>query len=128
MTLTQLIAIAVCGAIGYWLVAVFLPLIVKSKDGYSEAPEEEQGNRSNDGAPKGYASGDMANPKWFEVLEVSEHSSATEIAAAYRQKIRQYHPDRVAQMGQDIRQLAERRSSEINGAYEVAMRLRGRPL
>ena len=36
MSWTQILGIVLCGALGYWLVAVFLPLLAKSRDGYRE--------------------------------------------------------------------------------------------
>jgi DnaJ-domain-containing protein 1 len=65
-------------------------------------------------------------PAWFDVLGVVETADLAQIEYAYRVKISQYHPDKVAQMGEDIRQLAEAKSKEINAAYETAVRLRRR--
>jgi DnaJ like chaperone protein len=59
-------------------------------------------------------------------LGVAESASLAEIDHAYRMQISQYHPDKVARLGDDIRQLAEARSKEINGAYDIAIRLRRR--
>lgn len=58
---------------------------------------------------------------WFEVLNVSPQASREQVVEAYRRLIREYHPDRVATMGQEFRDLAERRASEINVAYAEAM-------
>jgi DnaJ-domain-containing protein 1 len=55
---------------------------------------------------------------WFQTLGVSESASLEEIKRSYRQLISQYHPDKVANMGQEIRLLAEKRSQAINVAYE----------
>jgi DnaJ-domain-containing protein 1 len=65
-------------------------------------------------------------PTWFDVLGVSETADLAQIEYAYRVKISQCHPDKVAQMSEDIRQLAETKSKEINAAYETAVRLRRR--
>jgi len=54
-----------------------------------------------------------------EVLGVDEDASADEIRRAYQQKMREYHPDRVANAGAELRELAERRSKEINAAYDA---------
>ncbi|GLQ48993.1 DnaJ family molecular chaperone [Dyella flava] len=59
---------------------------------------------------------------WFVVLGVAEDADKADIERAYRIKISQYHPDKVAQMGDDIRQLAETRCKEINAAYEMALK------
>ena len=37
----------------------------------------------------------------------------------------QYHPDKVAGLGVELRALAERKSKEISGAYRQAMREHG---
>jgi DnaJ-class molecular chaperone len=58
------------------------------------------------------------------VLEVSEFATVEQIKAAYKQKISQYHPDKVASMAAEIRDLAEVRSKEINAAYDRGLMLR----
>ena len=45
--------------------------------------------------------------------------TAEEVRRAYQQKMREYHPDRVANAGAELRELAERRSKEINAAYDA---------
>lgn len=55
---------------------------------------------------------------WYVVLDVREDASAADIKAAYRRKISDYHPDRMASLGDDFRVLAEERSKEINEAYQ----------
>ena len=37
-----------------------------------------------------------------------------EIKPSYRKLIAQYHPDRVAAMGEEIREVAEKKAKEIN--------------
>ena len=41
-----------------------------------------------------------------------------EISAAFRRAAQMYHPDKVATLGPEFRELAERRMKEINAAYE----------
>ena len=59
---------------------------------------------------------------WYVVLDVDRSASRAAITAAYRSRISQYHPDKVARMGPEIRALAEKKSAEINAAYEAALR------
>jgi len=63
-------------------------------------------------------------PHWSDVLEVARDASVDEIRAAYRRLISQYHPDKVATLGQALRDLAEAKSREITHAYQVAIRER----
>ena len=53
----------------------------------------------------------------YEVLGVEPDASQAEIKRAYQEKIRQYHPDRVANAAVELQELAEKRSKELNGAY-----------
>lgn len=55
----------------------------------------------------------------YEVLQIPQHASPEEIKAAYRRRVQEYHPDKVADMGPEIREVAERRMKEINAAYEA---------
>ena len=38
--------------------------------------------------------------------------------SAYRKLVQQYHPDKVANLAPEFRELAERRMKEINAAYQ----------
>ena len=56
-------------------------------------------------------------PDPHAVLGVDQGASREEIRKAYQHKIREYHPDRIAEMGIELRELAEKRTKEINAAY-----------
>jgi DnaJ-domain-containing protein 1 len=51
------------------------------------------------------------------ILGVSPQATLQEIRHAYQTLVQQYHPDKVADMGPELRDLAERRTQEINAAY-----------
>ena len=57
-----------------------------------------------------------------EVLGVRAGASRAEIRAAYQSLVQQYHPDRVADLGPELREVAERRTKEINAAYTTLKR------
>jgi DNA-binding beta-propeller fold protein YncE len=57
-----------------------------------------------------------------EVLAVGADATLEEVTAAFRRLARQYHPDRVADLGPEFSELAERRMKEINAAYETLKR------
>ena len=61
---------------------------------------------------------------WYRILEVAESASMSEISIQYKHKIREYHPDKVATLGKELRDLAEFKSKEINSAYEFAKNLK----
>ena len=54
----------------------------------------------------------------YEVLGVESGASQEEISSAYRRLVQQYHPDRVADLGPELREVAEQRMKEINAAYQ----------
>jgi len=93
----EYLVVIVAFLLGYWAVAAFL----------------------ENKAPK-----DSVEGNWFRILGVEPDASADQIAAAYKAKISQYHPDKVAGMGAEIRAVAEAKSKEINTAYDYALRLR----
>jgi DnaJ-domain-containing protein 1 len=61
---------------------------------------------------------------WWIVLDVPSDASKEEIVRSYRQKIRQYHPDRVSGLAPEFIELAERHSKALNAAYAEALRAR----
>jgi curved DNA-binding protein CbpA len=62
---------------------------------------------------------------YYAILGVTPTATLEEIEAAYRQKAKQYHPDKVSHLGPEFQELAERKMKEINEAYEALIKLRG---
>ena len=60
----------------------------------------------------------------FRILGIYPNACNDEIKSAYKQRIKEYHPDKVAQLGAELRSLAEKKTSEINQAYEFLKKLR----
>lgn len=84
-------------------------------------------HRKQDGkeTPSAEAPASSGPLEWFQVLEVPQGATLSEIHAAYRKKMMQYHPDRVEAFGPEFKQLAETRTREINRAYDIGRRSRG---
>lgn len=120
MTGTELLVIVVCLALGYWIIAVFVPSLMETDVSLEDT---EPRARQSDAGTSEPALHDGAR-EWFEVLGIPEASLREDIVIAYKRKIRQYHPDLVARMGPELRELAELKSKEINAAYEIALNLR----
>ncbi len=53
------------------------------------------------------------------VLGVHRDASATELGRAYRERMKEYHPDRVADLGPELRELAHRKTVEIQRAWDT---------
>jgi DnaJ like chaperone protein len=92
--------------------------------------EREPVNESpNDSEPvRAMDTGNIDNPneikfsfvdiKYAELLGLTEPFKLEDIKPAYRKLIAQYHPDRVAAMGEEIRTVAEKKAKEINRTYD----------
>jgi DnaJ like chaperone protein len=50
-------------------------------------------------------------------LGIQPGASQKEIDVAYKKKAKMYHPDRVASLAPEVREMAEFRMKEINAAY-----------
>ena len=60
----------------------------------------------------------------YRVLEVEPNATDADIEAAYRRLIAQYHPDKVDGAAPEIKELAAKRASAINAAYDAIQKIR----
>lgn len=58
----------------------------------------------------------------YEVLGLHNGASRDEIKRAYREMANKYHPDKVLYLGDEFRELAEKRFKEIQHAYQNLIR------
>jgi hypothetical protein len=61
----------------------------------------------------------MTDETYYSILEVSETASAKEIKAAYLRRIREVHPDFIANASDFWKRQAEEKSKEINEARDI---------
>jgi DnaJ like chaperone protein len=61
----------------------------------------------------------------YKVLEVSPDAPDEEIKAAYRKMAVKYHPDKVAQLGEEIQNAAKEKFQQLTAAYEEIRKQRG---
>ncbi|MBR5716003.1 MAG: TerB family tellurite resistance protein [Bacteroidales bacterium] len=61
----------------------------------------------------------------YKVLGVAPTATDDEVKKAYRQMALQYHPDKVATLGDDVKAAAEKKFKEINAAKELIWAARG---
>ncbi len=54
----------------------------------------------------------------YKVLNIAGNASQEDIKKAYRKLASQYHPDKVAHLGDEFKKLAEERFKEIQEAYQ----------
>ncbi len=54
----------------------------------------------------------------YEVLGIPASASAETIQSAYKARMNEYHPDKVAHLGDELQQLAHLKALEIQQAYQ----------
>lgn len=55
--------------------------------------------------------------RYRRVLGLAEEFTREELARAYKERMKKYHPDRVSDLGEELQALAEEMTKEINAAY-----------
>ncbi len=120
----------VFGYIGYLIVSVFLSKKMKpnkpKSNSYSNKKfsSQSQNESSQDYQKEPSAhDGDLVGANWFHILNVPKTASMEIITSAYKRKISEYHPDKVANLGSELKELAELKSKQINAAYNHAKKL-----
>jgi uncharacterized protein YjbI with pentapeptide repeats len=62
-----------------------------------------------------------------KILGISAEADVDEITKAYRQKAKEYHPDKVANLGEKIKIVAQREFERINHAYRSLTHHKSKP-
>ena len=84
-------------------------------DEISKEAKKEKQEKSNFTPPDEKV--DLSNA--YTILEVNSNSSLEQITASYKKKLKEYHPDRVSNLGKDIQELAHMKTVQINQAYKL---------
>jgi len=61
----------------------------------------------------------------YKILGIDPSATDEEVKRAYREMAKKNHPDLVGNLGEEVRQAAERKFQEINAAYETIKKQRG---
>ncbi len=122
------VSLGVVVGAGAFAVATYLhrPMLVPLFDALRRSDQARGGRVSSESRERqSDARAGFGDPirSWPEdshaVLGIATDATDVEIRRAFRQRMREYHPDRVATLGVEIRDLAEAKSKQISGAYEV---------
>jgi uncharacterized membrane protein YkvA (DUF1232 family) len=67
---------------------------------------------------------EAAEAEWdpWAVLGVPRGAGVEEITRAYREQLKRYHPDRVADLGEELQRVAHRRTIDLQRAYAELVR------
>ena len=61
----------------------------------------------------------------YDILEITPEATNEEVKKAYRRLAVEYHPDKVAHLGEDIRKAATEKFQKLSAAYEEIKKQRG---
>ena len=137
--LPSIILFVVIGIISLLLIGVILRIFYnkKGKEDENTMHKEEQENSGIDSRPKSYS--DDKNYDDIELYEEIDESSLSEeekfdvygeilglqgkisradITKAWKRMIEKYHPDKVSHLGKEIQMYSEKKSKDINKAYQ----------
>ncbi|ADG14536.1 heat shock protein DnaJ domain protein [Paraburkholderia atlantica] len=109
--------LAIAALVGFWLVGAIVEHFQKKAP--KAAPSTGAGPKSaSEPEPE------RADPieEACRVLQLSRPFTTEQLRAAYRQRMSQYHPDKVTSIGPEFRELAESKSKEINRAFDLLAR------
>ena len=76
--------------------------------------DSQQGGGARETPPRARSDADF-DP--YEVLGIPRSAPREAIRAAYRERMNEYHPDKVAHLGEELQRLAHEKSQEIQRAY-----------
>lgn len=104
--------VIVLALVGYWGTSALIRFFKKENDWTST----QSNHYESTSPPKG---GDGV---WYLVLDLPPTASIDQVKAAYKRKISMYHPDKVSTMGPEFNEIAQRKTQQINAAYDEAVR------
>ena len=117
--------ILVAFGVGYWLVSLLFKRFNLPK--FGDADEGANDNRNGSEQRQGFEENQAGQTEqrqankvvyYCELLELKGDVSVENIKKKYREKLTKYHPDKVSHLGDEFLQIAEKKTREINEAYE----------
>ena len=108
--------VAVVGLVaGYWLVSFLMSGRAAAPSSTPAEPAPSSPQEPPDAAD------------WPQVLELPADASVDDIEQRARERLAQYAPDRVANLGPELQALARRKTQEIEHARALALAQRSHP-
>ncbi len=84
----------------------------------AHATQESGGQDQRERSSRAQAEASEGSFDPYEILSIDSSASGEEIQAAYKARMHEYHPDKVAHLGKELQKVAHRKAVEIQQAYE----------
>ncbi|MEJ5286858.1 MAG: hypothetical protein CH6_1525 [Candidatus Kapaibacterium sp.] len=62
----------------------------------------------------------------YAILGLKSDATFEEVKIAYKKKVKEYHPDLLQNMGEELKELATQKIKEINYAFDLIKQAKGR--
>jgi hypothetical protein len=99
------------------LVWWYLFVYRKKRPGLRGYSGRRQGDSRERGGERAFESQTTESRDPYTILGVDRNASSDEVKKAYRRLASKYHPDKVLHLGEEFRELAEKRFKEIQEAF-----------
>ncbi len=84
----------------------------------AHASQESGGQDQRERSSRAQAEASASSFDPYEILGIDSSASGEEIQAAYKARMHEYHPDKVAHLGEELQMVAHRKAVEIQRSYE----------
>ena len=111
--------LAIAALVGFWVVGAIVEHFQKGTPKAASSAGAQDGPR-----PATEQEARQTDPieDACRVLQLNRPFTSDQLRAAYRQRMSQYHPDKVSSLAPEFRELAESKSKEINRAFDLLAR------
>ena len=84
----------------------------------ARASQESGGQHQRERSSRARAEASEGSFDPYEILGIDSSASREAIRTAYKARMHEYHPDKVAHLGEELQKVAHRKAVEIQQAYE----------
>jgi DnaJ like chaperone protein len=84
----------------------------------ARATQESEGRDERERSSSAQAEASESSFDPYQILGIDSSASREEIQTAYKARMHEYHPDKVAHLGEELQKVAHRKAVEIQQAYE----------
>ena len=105
-----------------------LKRIIEELNNYKKENQQWQDNARNESQQNKQQKSqnyEMDFDKSCRILGIERNASIEQIKEAYKKRVKEYHPDKVETLGEELKELARRKTQEINLAYEFLRKAKG---
>ena len=106
------------GIILYTIVSIYFDEELDENDSNSSDDDHQSYEEKYQHRDDNFNGIDSEELYFGKILGLKGKVSINQIHKKYRKKIKEYHPDQVSMMARELREIAEKRTKELNEAYE----------